>query len=560
MKPETRERPFNRAGWVFELKYDGFRMLAAGGAGEARLFYKSGHDATRDLPGARARDRRPAVARPAARRRGVVLDDGGAPQLPAPPAAGAAHPARRRPARRGGEPGDALRLRPPGLRGLRPAAAAARRAQGDPAPGGAAGRPLDPPHRRRSPSAARTSTPPSPAMGLEGIVAKRADSPYRSGYSADWLKVRVDRSSDFAVVGFEPGRERGAAPAPPRGARTAARGWSTPARSAPASAARSEDEIRARLDPLRRATPPLPRGGRPRARSGWSPSWWSRSATRSGPTAATSATPSSCACATTRRPASASARGRSGRKKRQDSGPQARTAAGASAGRLHQPRQGLLAGGGDHQGGPDRLLPRGRPLDAAVPARPPADARPLSGRHRRQVVLPEDAPARDRPRRSPATTSRGCSIWSTWGRSRSTSAPAASEALERPDWCILDLDPKSGAVRPRGADRARHPRAVRRDRAPLLRQDERRQRPARPAADGRAARARAGAAARRAARRGDRGAAAGDRHHRPRDRGPRRPGLRRRPAERPRQAPGRPLLRPPAARAPPSRRRSTGAR
>jgi bifunctional non-homologous end joining protein LigD len=43
-------------------------------------------------------------------------------------------------------------------------------------------------------------------MGLEGIVAKRAQSTYRAGYSADWLKVRVDRTADFAVVGFNPSR------------------------------------------------------------------------------------------------------------------------------------------------------------------------------------------------------------------------------------------------------------------------------------------------------------------------------------------------------------------
>jgi ATP-dependent DNA ligase len=28
------------------------------------------------------------------------------------------------------------------------------------------------------------------AMGLEGIVAKRRDRPYRSGRSPDWIKVR----------------------------------------------------------------------------------------------------------------------------------------------------------------------------------------------------------------------------------------------------------------------------------------------------------------------------------------------------------------------------------
>jgi bifunctional non-homologous end joining protein LigD len=40
------------------------------------------------------------------------------------------------------------------------------------------------------------------ARGLEGIVAKRADAPYRPGRSAAWLKIRVERTGDFAIVGF----------------------------------------------------------------------------------------------------------------------------------------------------------------------------------------------------------------------------------------------------------------------------------------------------------------------------------------------------------------------
>src|SRR5437899_3583434 len=39
-------------------------------------------------------------------------------------------------------------------------------------------------------------------LGLEGIVAKKADSPYRGGRSSDWLKIRADRIDDFVVVGF----------------------------------------------------------------------------------------------------------------------------------------------------------------------------------------------------------------------------------------------------------------------------------------------------------------------------------------------------------------------
>ena len=41
-------------------------------------------------------------------------------------------------------------------------------------------------------------------LGLEGVVGKRADSPYAKGRSDDWLKVRANRSSDFVIVGWVP--------------------------------------------------------------------------------------------------------------------------------------------------------------------------------------------------------------------------------------------------------------------------------------------------------------------------------------------------------------------
>jgi len=206
MKPETRERPFSRPGWVFELKYDGFRVLAAGDGGEARLFYKSGHDATRILP----EIARAVAALPLA---GLILD-GEAVVLDA-----------------GGKP-DFQRLQRRGLRtraidaehaaaatpatffvfdllacegfDLRPLPFTARRAllrrvlSMGPAEPGTIRLSDEIPERGEDLYAAVA------AMGLEGIVAKRADSPYRPGYSADWFKVRVDRTSDFAVVGFDP--------------------------------------------------------------------------------------------------------------------------------------------------------------------------------------------------------------------------------------------------------------------------------------------------------------------------------------------------------------------
>jgi bifunctional non-homologous end joining protein LigD len=41
-------------------------------------------------------------------------------------------------------------------------------------------------------------------MDLEGIVSKRADAPYRSGRGEHWLKVKCWKQDRFAVVGFVP--------------------------------------------------------------------------------------------------------------------------------------------------------------------------------------------------------------------------------------------------------------------------------------------------------------------------------------------------------------------
>ena len=48
------------------------------------------------------------------------------------------------------------------------------------------------------------------SIGLEGIVGKRADAPYRGGRSKSWIKVRTVRIEDFVVVGWtEPKGSRG---------------------------------------------------------------------------------------------------------------------------------------------------------------------------------------------------------------------------------------------------------------------------------------------------------------------------------------------------------------
>ena len=45
-------------------------------------------------------------------------------------------------------------------------------------------------------------------MGLEGVISKRADAPYRSGRGGDWLKAKCTRSQEFAILGYLPSTAR----------------------------------------------------------------------------------------------------------------------------------------------------------------------------------------------------------------------------------------------------------------------------------------------------------------------------------------------------------------
>jgi bifunctional non-homologous end joining protein LigD len=44
------------------------------------------------------------------------------------------------------------------------------------------------------------------SRGLEGLVAKRANAPYRAGRSGDWLKLPAEKTADFVVVGYSRGK------------------------------------------------------------------------------------------------------------------------------------------------------------------------------------------------------------------------------------------------------------------------------------------------------------------------------------------------------------------
>jgi len=203
MKPETRERPFSRPGWLFELKYDGFRMLAERRDGEARLLYRSGREATGIFP---------ELARAVAALPFDLILDGEAVVLDA-----AGRPAFQLLQRRG------QRTRRIDAEHAAAAAPATFFAFDLLAFAGYDLRPLPLALRkdllRRSLDLAEESPlrvveaveergedfyAAVVGLGLEGVVGKRGDSPYKGGVSRDWLKVRADRSADFAIVGFEP--------------------------------------------------------------------------------------------------------------------------------------------------------------------------------------------------------------------------------------------------------------------------------------------------------------------------------------------------------------------
>jgi bifunctional non-homologous end joining protein LigD len=201
MLAERRAEPFDDPRWVFELKYDGFRVVAAVERGRPRIFYRGGSEATECFP---------EVARAVAALpcedavldgELVVLDGRGRPQFqrlqqrfqlrrgPDTARAAAAHPACL-------FAFDLLRL---DGSDLRPRPLLDRKAQLRRLLGRCAGRLRYVQHVR---GRGVTLFEEVSRRGLEGVLAKRADSPYQGGRSAHWLKITADRTGDFVVVGL----------------------------------------------------------------------------------------------------------------------------------------------------------------------------------------------------------------------------------------------------------------------------------------------------------------------------------------------------------------------
>jgi bifunctional non-homologous end joining protein LigD len=98
--------------------------------------------------------------------------------------------------------------------------------------------------------------------GLEGIVCKRADASYRPGRSLTWLKIKCSREEILPIIGFKPEGNRVASLllGRPRGkelvfAGKAGTGFTT----------RVAADLRRRLDPLTVARPPVAMPAREKA-------------------------------------------------------------------------------------------------------------------------------------------------------------------------------------------------------------------------------------------------------------------------------------------------------
>jgi len=199
------EKAFSREGWLFELKYDGVRALAEAGGGHARLFARSGGERTRLYPEL-------AVALAHFPVKHAILDG----EIVALDARGRASFERiqRRFTQTSGADAEALRRELPvvfyafdclavdglDLRGI--------------------------PLEKRKQILAALVPPRGPvrladhvsgdgvalfeaarAHGVEGVIAKQASSRYEAGErSKRWLKIKVPRADCFVVVGVSPGR------------------------------------------------------------------------------------------------------------------------------------------------------------------------------------------------------------------------------------------------------------------------------------------------------------------------------------------------------------------
>ena len=208
MLAEPANEAFTRDGWVFELKLDGYRLLASKSHGEVLLLTRNGNDYTAVFPEiARAVKALP-FAECIIDGEVVVLDPQGRPSFSL--------------LQRRGRLSSPIEIRHATVElaatfyafdllafedfDLRPLPLVERKALLlDALPKLGIIRALDHIDREGERFLEQVN-----ALGLEGIIAKKGDAPYRGGRSDKWLKIKTDKTGDFVIVGFTaPKRSRG---------------------------------------------------------------------------------------------------------------------------------------------------------------------------------------------------------------------------------------------------------------------------------------------------------------------------------------------------------------
>ena len=184
------DAPFSRPGWVFEEKYDGYRVIAYKEGARATLVSRSGGDCGERFPDLLASVSRLPVRTAAIDGEAVALDDdlvsnferlqkGSAPVLFAV--------------------FDCLWL---DGRDLRDEPLSVRRAVLEDLVEGSDR--LFP--ARRLAADGIEAHREARGRGFEGVMGKDESSPYREGRSRSWLKVKIKQGEELVVAGFTPGR------------------------------------------------------------------------------------------------------------------------------------------------------------------------------------------------------------------------------------------------------------------------------------------------------------------------------------------------------------------
>lgn len=190
-------KPPEGPNWAFEVKWDGYRLAVHLEDGKVRVLTRGGHDWTHRFPAIASDMLRLEATSAILDGEAVVLDDRGASDFNA---------LQRALGRRGGKPTathallyafdllylDGHDLRKMGLADRRHMLASILPAKGS----------ILMSEEVDADGSAFLKL--ACEMGLEGIIAKKRDAPYRPGRGGDWLKIKCVQSETFAIVGYEP--------------------------------------------------------------------------------------------------------------------------------------------------------------------------------------------------------------------------------------------------------------------------------------------------------------------------------------------------------------------